>query len=60
MSWDTVCGLSAVQMRAEIEAGHLSAREVLEAHLEAIAHWNPVVNAIITLDADGARARALA
>ncbi|OZI33710.1 amidase [Bordetella genomosp. 5] len=60
MSWETVCGLSAVQMRAEIEAGHLSARELVDAHLEAIAHWNPVVNAIITLDADSARARALA
>lgn len=60
MSWETLCGMTALQMRTEMEAGHLSARELVDAHLAAIAHWNPAVNAIVTLDADAARARALA
>lgn len=60
MSWQTVCELTAVQMRAEIAAGHLSAREVTEAHLAAIGERNVAVNAIVTLDADNALAQAQA
>src|SRR4051794_3668637 len=36
----------------------ISARELLDAHLERIAAVDPSVNAIVTLDADGARAAA--
>ena len=41
-----------------IRAKQLSAREVLSAHLDQIAHVNPSVNAIVTLVADHAMARA--
>ncbi len=54
----TPCDLSAVALRDEIAAGHLSAREVMVAHLDRIAAWNPKVNAVVTLDAEGALARA--
>ncbi|WP_459616330.1 amidase [Bordetella sp. 2513F-2] len=46
--------MTAREMRAEIAAGHLSAREVVQAHLDCIAQRNPVVNAIVTLDAEQA------
>ena len=36
----------------------VSAVEVLEAHLERIRAWNPAVNAVLTLDVEGARKRA--
>ncbi|HEY8599227.1 MAG TPA: amidase [Thermomicrobiales bacterium] len=49
---------SVTTLAAAIRAGDLSATEVLDAHLAQIARHNPTLNAIITLDADGARARA--
>ena len=42
------------QLAAAIRAGHVSATEVLEAHLAQIATRNPTLNAIITLDAERA------
>ncbi|MFQ6687761.1 amidase, partial [Bordetella pertussis] len=60
MGWESICAMTALQLRAELAAGHLSAREILQAHLEAIEHWNPTVNAIVTLDVEGARRRAAA
>lgn len=57
MGWESICAMTALQLRAELAAGHLSAREILQAHLEAIEHWNPTVNAIVTLDVEGARRR---
>jgi amidase len=53
-------GPTARELAAAIANGSLSAVEVLEAHLERIAQRNPEVNAIVTLDADGARAAARA
>lgn len=50
--------LSTTALAAAIRAGDLSATAVLEAHLAQIARHNPTLNAIVTLDADGARARA--
>lgn len=41
-----------------IRSRAVSAAEVLEAHLSRIAEYNPRLNAIVTLDADGARRRA--
>src|SRR4051812_50108088 len=38
--------------------GEVSARELLDAHLDRIERVNPGVNAIVTLDAEGARAAA--
>src|SRR3954464_12960208 len=36
----------------------ISARELLDAHLDRIERLNPGINAIVTLDAEGARAAA--
>jgi amidase len=55
-----LCFLSAVEMAAQIRAGRLSAREVMQAHLARIEAVNPQVNAIVTLHAEQAMAAALA
>ena len=47
-------------MAAQIRAGRLSAREVMQAHLARIEAVNPRVNAIVTLHAEQAMAAALA
>lgn len=49
---------STTQLAAAIRAGHVSATEVLEAHLAHIDEYNPALNAIITLDAERAHERA--
>jgi len=49
---------STTQLAAAIRAGHVSAVEVLEAHLAQIATHNPALNAIITMDAERAYERA--
>jgi amidase len=49
---------STTDLAAAIRTGQVSAIEVIEAHLAHIEQHNPALNAIITLDADGARQRA--
>ncbi|HEX6479461.1 MAG TPA: amidase [Ktedonobacteraceae bacterium] len=49
---------STTQLATAIQAGHVSATEVLEAHLAQIATHNPALNAIITLDAEQVYKRA--
>lgn len=49
-----VCLLSATEMSRELRARRVSAVELLEAHLCVIEQVNPQVNAIVTLDVDGA------
>src|SRR6266581_9239413 len=49
---------STKQLAAAMRAGHVSATEVLEAHLAQIATHNSALNAIITLDAEHAYERA--
>jgi amidase len=49
---------STTQLAAVIKAGHVSATEVLQAHLAQIATHNPTWNAVITLDAERAYERA--
>lgn len=49
---------STTQLAAAIRAGDVSAEEALEAHLTQIEKHNAALNAVITLDADGARTRA--
>ena len=49
---------STTELAAAIRAGHVSATEVLEAHLAQIDKRNPALNAIITLDAEHAHERA--
>lgn len=50
----------AVELAASIRDRELSAVELLEHHLERIARIDPAVNAVVTLDAAGARAHAAA
>ena len=50
--------LSAREIALAINARELSALEVLERHLERVAELNPRLNAIVTLDEEGARAAA--
>src|SRR5436305_4588550 len=49
---------STTELAAAIRAGHVSATEVLEAHLAQIDKRNPALNAVITLDAEQAYERA--
>jgi amidase len=49
-----VWGRTATELAAGIRAREFSAREVVEAHLARIEAVNPRVNAIVTLDAEGA------
>ena len=49
---------STKQLAAAIRSGHVSAVEVLEAYLAQIERHNPALNAIISMDADGAHERA--
>jgi amidase len=54
---DTVFS-STTQLATAIREGHVSASEVLEAHLEQIATHNPALNAVVTLDTERARNQA--
>jgi amidase len=54
---DSVLFSSTTQLAAAIRARDVSATEALEAHLAQIGKHNPALNAVITLDADGERAR---
>ena len=49
---------STTQLAAAIRAGHISAIEVLQAHLAQIDAHNPTLNAVITLDVEQAYERA--
>ncbi|MBO0793075.1 MAG: amidase, partial [Ktedonobacteraceae bacterium] len=49
---------STTQLAAAIQAGEVLATEVLHAHLAQITRTNPALNAVITLDIEGAEQRA--
>ncbi len=55
---DDLCLRPATELAALLRARELSARELLEAHLARIERVDPRVNAIVTLDAEGACAAA--
>src|SRR5215207_6319574 len=55
---DDLCTRPATELAALLRNREISARELLDAHLDRIDRLNPSVNAIVTLDADGARAAA--
>src|ERR1700710_66965 len=55
---DDLCTRPATELAALLRAREVSARELLDAHLDRIERVNPGINAVITLDADGARAAA--
>lgn len=49
---------SAVQLADGIRRGLFSSVEVFEAHLQQVAKHNPRINALVTIDEEGARRRA--
>jgi amidase len=55
---DDLCARPATELAALVRAREISARDLLEAHLDRIERLNPGINAIVTLDAEGARAAA--
>ena len=55
---DDLCFRSATELAAMLQGREISARELLDAHLDRIERLDPRVNAVVTLDADGARAAA--
>ncbi|MYV97842.1 amidase [Streptomyces sp. SID3343] len=55
---DDITHLDATDLAARIRRRELSSREVVQAHLDRIAEVNPAINAIVTLDPDGALAAA--
>ncbi|MGV9713641.1 amidase [Gordonia sp. NPDC003424] len=50
--------LSACEMRDAVRRRTLSSREIVDAHLDRIDEVNPAINALVTVDPDGARAAA--
>jgi len=55
---DELTFLTASELAAAIRQHRASAQEVLEAHLKRITAQNPSLNAIVTLDEEGAQRRA--
>jgi amidase len=55
---DDLCFRPATELARLLRAREVSARELLDAHLDRIDRLNPSLNAVVTLDADGARAAA--
>jgi amidase len=53
-----VCALSAREQARLVRERELSARELVQAHLDRIDAVNPALNAIVTLDPDGGLAAA--
>ena len=53
-----IVSLTASEMAHKIREKELSSVEVVEAHLSQIYQFNPRVNAVVTLDAEGALQRA--
>src|SRR5215218_2302143 len=51
----SVCDLTATVLARAIAKGELSSREVVEAHLERIAHRDAQLAAFMTVNAEGAR-----
>jgi len=60
MSASELCFLSATELVRQIQAGDLSASEVMEAHLAQVEQVNPQVNAIVTFLPERAREQARA
>jgi amidase len=55
---DDLCFRPATELAGMLRARDISARELLDAHLDRISRLNPPVNALVTLDAEAARAAA--
>ena len=59
MTDETLCDLTAVELRRLLGAADVSAREVLDSHLSRIDRVNPLVNALVTIVPEIAAERAL-
>ena len=59
-SAEAIQAMSAVELTGAIRARELSAREALDAHLQQISAVNSRINAVVTLDPEGAQALAAA
>jgi amidase len=57
---DDLTNLSALDLAAAIRERRVSSAEAVDAYLARIERYNPALNAIVTLDAEGARRRAAA
>jgi fatty acid amide hydrolase len=57
---ETITDLSASELAQQIKAGHLSAQEVIEAHIQRIEAVNPQLNAVVIPLFEEARAQAVA
>ncbi len=55
-----LCLLTATEMASLLAGGQLSARELLDAHLDRIEALNPIINALVTLTPELALERATA
>jgi amidase len=55
---DDLCFRPATELATMLRDGDISARELLDAHLDRIDRLDTAVNAVVTLDVDGARAAA--
>jgi amidase len=55
---DDIVFSTATTLAAAIREHHVSSNEALDAHLAQIARHNPRLNAVVTLDEEGARLRA--
>ena len=53
-----LCTRPATELAALVRDREVSARELMDAHLDRIERLNPSLNAIVTLDVEGARAAA--
>ncbi|MER6876645.1 amidase family protein, partial [Amycolatopsis sp. NPDC000673] len=60
MSAEEICYLPARELARRLRTRDLSAREVLQAHLDRIEQVNPQINAIVTLTAERALSEAAA
>lgn len=59
MSREEIPRAGAAGLAQAIREGRISSREALDFHLDRVERLNPEINAVIALDADGARKRAL-
>ncbi|MFI8926205.1 amidase [Streptomyces sp. NPDC053474] len=58
MGDDDLCFVDAVELARRVRVGEVSAREVVGAHLGRVGRVNPGVNAVVSVDGEGALAAA--
>ncbi len=56
--YQTLVFLTASELAQQIKVGEVTSVEIVEVYLAHIARFTPEINAIVTLDAEGARRRA--